>query len=321
MRYSTTTAAGLLLLLLVALANTTLIMANDNIVVSDVIVLTDKNFDQNVKSGGSWLIEFYAPWCSFCKKLAPIYEELATKVKGNVNIAKIDCTVERSTCQRYEIMGYPTLKFVSSGVVYEHQGERTLEALEQYVLEGYKSSKTVQVAEDSLSGVKDLTEDNFGETDNGKRWFIMFYAPWCAYCKKYMPVFEDIAPRFKGTVQFARVNCQEHPGLCELYQIPGYPTIKYLEGAGYRDFGMEPSESNIQQYLTADFANSPLKGKPWHPALSLIHNVLVEYVYLFLALAFVLGLFMGYTFFGGSSYEQYPEQGQTATAPKPDKQD
>ena len=60
--------------------------------------------------------------------MAPIYEELATKVKGQYNIAKVDCTVEKGKnktfviivrgcpnwCKalgtRFAIRGYPTIK-------------------------------------------------------------------------------------------------------------------------------------------------------------------------------------------------------------------
>jgi thioredoxin-like negative regulator of GroEL len=60
---------------------------------SDVVVLGDTTFAEKTKTG-DWLIEFYAPWCGHCKKLAPTWEELATKSKGNFNVGKVDCTVE-----------------------------------------------------------------------------------------------------------------------------------------------------------------------------------------------------------------------------------
>ena len=40
-----------------------------------------------------WLVEFYAPWCGHCKRLAPILDEIADEVEG-VRIGKVDATVE-----------------------------------------------------------------------------------------------------------------------------------------------------------------------------------------------------------------------------------
>lgn len=40
------------------------------------------------------MVEFYAPWCGHCKKLAPQYDEVAEKLKGveSVIVAKMDAT-------------------------------------------------------------------------------------------------------------------------------------------------------------------------------------------------------------------------------------
>jgi len=69
-----------------------LCVADDTNSKSEVVVLTDKNFDELTKSR-DWLLEFYAPWCGHCKKLTPIYETVATVLKAKgIGVAKIDCT-------------------------------------------------------------------------------------------------------------------------------------------------------------------------------------------------------------------------------------
>lgn len=58
-------------------------------------VVVGKNFREVVLDNDKdVLVEFYAPWCGHCKKLAPIYEELAEKLAHNTNIviAKCDAT-------------------------------------------------------------------------------------------------------------------------------------------------------------------------------------------------------------------------------------
>ena len=56
-------------------------------------------------------VKFYAPWCGFCKRLAPTWEELAvedfSELDEEVKIAKIDCTKYAGVCEEYRVsIGY-----------------------------------------------------------------------------------------------------------------------------------------------------------------------------------------------------------------------
>jgi len=109
-------------------------VANDG----PLTVIVGKNFDQIVNDPTKdVLVKFYAPWCGHCKKLAPIWDNLAAayaEVKDLV-IAKIDATANE--VEGLEIRGYPTLKFYpkfnKTGVDYE--GERDLESFKKFLSE------------------------------------------------------------------------------------------------------------------------------------------------------------------------------------------
>lgn len=79
---------------------------------SPVVALTVSSFPTSVLSSNSfWFVEFYAPWCGHCQRLAPEFEKLAKAFDGIVNIGAVDMTVHGEVGSKYGIQGYPTLKF------------------------------------------------------------------------------------------------------------------------------------------------------------------------------------------------------------------
>jgi len=112
---------------------------------SDVRVLTDANFEHDTQAStggttGDWLVEFYAPWCGHCKKLAPIWEQVATDLKGSVNVAKLDATEHTYTARRFDVRGFPTIKLLHRGNMYDFNGQRTAKDLAEF------ASKTFETA-------------------------------------------------------------------------------------------------------------------------------------------------------------------------------
>ena len=71
---------------------------------SGVVDLSPNNFDNRVKdSEGVWIVEFYAPWCGHCQKLAPEYQKAAKALKGIIGVGAVDCDQHKSLCGQYGV--------------------------------------------------------------------------------------------------------------------------------------------------------------------------------------------------------------------------
>lgn len=103
----------------------------------DVLVLDQNNFDEALEAQPDLLVEFYAPWCGHCKKLAPEYSKAAAILKAReppIRIAKVDATENTDLAGKYGVKGYPSLKYFVEKNPTDYTGGRTESEIVSWVV-------------------------------------------------------------------------------------------------------------------------------------------------------------------------------------------
>ncbi|EFA79447.1 thioredoxin-like protein [Heterostelium album PN500] len=113
------------------------ISAHDSATAPVIHDLQSNNIDQYL-SKGIWMLCFYAPWCKHSKAFEPIFNELATLLKGHINFARVDCISDPAMLHRFGVVAYPTIKLLFDGKLYEYGGERTIPAVIHFLQYGYQ---------------------------------------------------------------------------------------------------------------------------------------------------------------------------------------
>ncbi|MBI1276544.1 MAG: thioredoxin [Anaerolineaceae bacterium] len=82
--------------------------------------VTEANFQKEVlESTEPVLIDFWAEWCTPCKMIGPLVEQIADEYKGKVRVGKLDADANPDVLMRYNVMGIPTLMLFKGGEAVE----------------------------------------------------------------------------------------------------------------------------------------------------------------------------------------------------------
>lgn len=81
-----------------------------------VLELTAANFDKEVRKSSEFvLVDFWAEWCGPCKRMAPVFEELADDFHGRVKFAKLNTEEAPDIAQEIGIQSIPCLVLFKNG--------------------------------------------------------------------------------------------------------------------------------------------------------------------------------------------------------------
>ena len=79
------------------------------------INLTQQQFHEKMQDGSVVLVDYWAPWCGYCRRIGPAYEKVAAQYGEKLVVAKVNIDEEPRLAEKEHIEVIPTLVLYRDG--------------------------------------------------------------------------------------------------------------------------------------------------------------------------------------------------------------
>ncbi|GAB1600815.1 protein disulfide-isomerase A5-like [Argonauta hians] len=188
--------------------------------------------------------------------ILPVIETTAEEMKGKATLIIIDCSVAKKLCKK--------LKMSSNTYEIRHYHEGEFNRNYERKLAVKSMAKFLQNPKGDIPWDEDPTAENIVHVESEQKlikmlkkqrlpMLLMFYAPWCGFCKTLKPEFAGAATELKGKAVLAGLDA-DNPQFYSLrmqYNITAFPTIFYFEnGKVLHQYGGENTKSGIVKWMS-----------------------------------------------------------------------
>ncbi len=100
--------------------------------------------------------------------------------------------------------------------------------------------------------IVDYQKDSVWTYKGNKPVVIDFYTTWCGPCKRLAPIMEELSVKYKGKVEFYKVDTERERELAYVFNISSIPQVLYVPTKGKPQLtkGLYPKEE-IEKIIDA----------------------------------------------------------------------
>ena len=77
--------------------------------------INQKQFQELIGGEKAVLVDYWAPWCGYCRRIGPAYEKVAEQYEGQLEVVKVNIDEEPALANAQHIEVIPTLVLYRNG--------------------------------------------------------------------------------------------------------------------------------------------------------------------------------------------------------------